>query len=299
MEQKKDKILIVEDNPKLADLIIRKLNKDGYDVYKANNGKAALEKIEIILPDLIILDVLMPEMNGYEVKEELSRNELTCNIPVIFLTGKDALDDKVKGLSLGADDYMTKPFKNEELLARVQAILRRKKYYEYLAMHDGLTGLYNLIYFEQQFSLFFNMAERYGNLFSLVMIDVNRFKFINDTYGHKIGDKVLKIVAEVMVGSLRKSDLISRYGGDEFTLILPQTDGIKTTELAQRLAATVSSTLIEINKKESINISISFGVVEYSKDFKNKDEMFQVADKNMYDYKKKYSESQSERTDQL
>jgi len=286
MEKKREKILIVEDNPKLADLIIKKLAKDGYDVYKADNGREALEKIEITLPDLIILDVLMPELNGYEVKELLSKNELTSNIPVIFLSGKDALDDKVKGLSLGADDYITKPFKNEELLARVQAILRRKKYYEYLALHDGLTALYNRTYFDQQFALFFNLAERYGNFFSLIMIDVNRFKFINDTYGHKIGDMVLKIIAEIMTSSLRKSDIISRYGGDEFTLLLPQTDERQTTELAQRLAARVASTPIEISEKESITITISFGTIEYQKNFKNKDEMFQIADQNMYEHKK-------------
>ncbi|MBN2443917.1 MAG: diguanylate cyclase [Spirochaetales bacterium] len=286
MAKHDEKIVVAEDNPRLQELITKRLEKEGYEVYKADNGRQALELINKIIPDLIILDIKMPELDGYEVKRALSKQKLTETIPVIFLTGRDELSDKVKGLSLGADDYITKPFKKEELLARIEAILRRKRYYENMAMHDTLTGVYNVTYFNQQFSQFFNMAERYGHSFSILFIDVNKFKYINDTYGHKTGDTVLQSIAEIMEQKLRKSDIISRYGGDEFAIILPHTELEKAEELATRLKEAVASTKIKNDESAPIAVSISIGCAAYSSGYKTKDNMFEVADKKMYESKR-------------
>lgn len=289
MEQASGKILVAEDNEKLAGLLGDRLEKEGYEVFRSGNGRDALDKIQTHLPDLVILDILMPELDGYTVKEEMGKDPLTENIPVIFLTGKDDVSDKVRGLNLGAHDYITKPFRKEELLARVDAILKRKKYYEYMAMHDGLTGLFNLAYFEQQFAQFFNMAERYGNTFSLVVIDVNKFKQINDTHGHRNGDRVLKAIAATMQKRMRKSDIIARYGGDEFAIILPYTTGGNAAEISRKLADEIASTPIEINGDGSLAVTISCGAVEFSKDFGSRDKMFEAADTMMYEFKKRSS----------
>lgn len=286
MENRKEKIFIAEDDAKIMELIIKKLEKEGYEVNTAANGRDALKKIREILPDLVILDISMPELDGYEVKMELSKQKSTENIPVIYLTGRIHIDDKVKGLNLGADDYITKPFKREELMARIEAILRRKRYYEYLALHDNLTGLFNLTYFNQQFAQFFNIAERYKNTFSLLFIDIDKFKQINDTYGHKTGDNVLKKLAEIMQKNLRKSDIISRYGGDEFAVILPNTAQARAEEMANRLVDVVTAAKVLVSDTTEIRMSISIGIVEYSSGYKDKDQMFEVADRKMYECKK-------------
>jgi two-component system cell cycle response regulator len=289
MEGPSGKILVAEDNVKLADLLGDRLEKEGYEVFRSGDGNDALDKIHTFLPDLVILDILMPGLDGYAVKEEMDKNPLTENIPVIFLTGKDDVSDKVKGLNLGAHDYITKPFRKEELLARVEAILKRKKYYEYMAMHDGLTGLFNLAYFEQQFAQFFNMAERYGNQFSLVVIDVNKFKQINDTHGHRNGDRVLRAIAGIMQKRMRKSDIISRYGGDEFAIILPYTNGERAATISAALAEEIASAPIDVNGDGTLSVTISYGAIEFSKDFESRDRMFEAADTMMYEFKKRKS----------
>ncbi|MBN2532721.1 MAG: diguanylate cyclase [Spirochaetales bacterium] len=291
MENRKEKIFIAEDDERISKLIIRRLENEGYEVYTAVNGRDALTRIQEVLPDLIILDISMPELDGYQVKQELSKQKHTANIPVIYLTARVDLDDKVKGLNLGADDYITKPFKKEELLARIEAILRRKRYYEYLALHDNLTGLFNRTYFYQQFTQFFNMAERYKNIFSLIFIDINKFKKINDTHGHKTGDTALKLLSGMMQENLRKSDIISRYGGDEFAVILPYTVQARAEEMAHRLADVVKKIKIPVTDSMEIRMSISIGIVEYSPEYKNADQMLEVADKRMYEYKIRCQES--------
>ena len=152
------KIIVVDDEPDMVELISDMLTPLGYDIVAAFNGKEALEKLKGEKPDLILLDIMMPGLNGIEVKAKLSEDAATASIPVIFLTVKETIQDKIKGFQLGVDDYITKPFDSEELLARIGSILNRRKFYEEISMTDGLTGLYNVHYFKKQIAQFFSLA---------------------------------------------------------------------------------------------------------------------------------------------
>jgi diguanylate cyclase (GGDEF)-like protein len=230
---------------------------------------------------------MMPGMDGIEVKTNLSKDTSTSIIPVIFLTGMDTIADKVKGFNLGVDDYITKPFVLKELLARIDATLSRRKFYEEISMTDGLTGLYNIHYFKKQIALFLGIAKRYKKTFSLAIIDVDDFKAINDNYSHAVGDFVLKTLSSVMENTLRKSDIITRYGGDEFAVILPESNKDQAVRAMERVRE-------QIDDKEfickdigiKIKFSISIGVASYRDEYENEAEIFKAADTSMYREKK-------------
>lgn len=279
----KGKIIITDDNEEILDLLGDILVKDGYEVVRATNGKEALEKVEEVFPNLIMLDITMPGMTGLEVKAHLNENSSTARIPVIFLTGKDTPEDKIEGLSLGVDDYITKPFHVRELLARVGSVLNRRKFYEEISMTDGLTGLRNVHFFNEQLSIFFSMAKRYKRDFSLAVIDVDDFKSINDTHGHMVGDFVLKKLAGILKKTLRKSDIITRYGGDEFTVILPEINEEQARRAMERVKEGIDGQKFPIEDTgKKISFSISAGIAAYNEDVGNKTRLFEAADADMY-----------------
>ena len=288
----KKTVLIADDEPDMRKILDELLTGAGYIVIKATNGLEALEAVTEENPDLILLDINMPKMDGTEVKARLNKNPSSANIPVIFVTGRGDSSDKIKGFNLGVDDYITKPFNLKELLARVEATLSRRKFYEEISMTDGLTGLLNRHYFKKQFSLFFNLAKRHKEpVFSLAIIDIDKLKRINDTHGHQVGDFVLRKFASVMEKTLRKTDIITRFGGDEFTVIFPQNTGKEALEAIARVKEKVDGK--KFNYKASnvkVGFAISVGVSSYSKDFKSESVMFEVADSQMYKDKKKKKE---------
>jgi len=184
----KRKILIVDDEKLLLEMLDVRLSNAGYQVFKAEDVKHAFASIEKVTPDLVLLDRMLPDGDGLRVKAELNKKTSTALIPVIFLTARDSVDDKVKGLSLGADDYISKPFETKELLSRIEAAINRRIFYEKVSMTDALTGLCNIGFFKRQFTLFFSIAKRYHEKFTIAIIDIDGFKNINDTYGHLAGD---------------------------------------------------------------------------------------------------------------
>ena len=283
----KKKILIVDDELTILTVLKTRFEHLGFDVCTSSNGKEALGVAREEIPDLILLDIMMPGMNGMEVKALLNQDGITADIPVIFLTAKTQTSSKVEGFEIGAEDYITKPFSAQELVARVNRAINKKKHYEKMAMTDGLTGLYNVHFFQKQFPLFFCMAKRYEKMFSLALIDVNSFKSINDTQGHAAGDFVLKKLASILTETLRETDLVVRYGGDEFAVLFPEegeNDAIQALERVKEKL--VKNEFLFEETGQRINFTISCGISEYKAEFNNEIRMFETADINLYEDKK-------------
>jgi two-component system, cell cycle response regulator len=282
------KVLVADDQKDIRDLVVGVLTEAGYEVVQAANGEDALHLAKTEAPDLILLDIKMPRMEGTAVKARMNENSSLANIPVIFVTGNISVEDKVKGFHLGIDDYITKPFSLKELLARVDAAISRRKYYEEISMTDGLTGLMNIHYFKKQFALFFDLAKRREtDIFSLAVMDIDNFKNINDVHGHSVGDFVLKKFSKVLTDSLRKTDVITRYGGDEFTVLFPQNSKGEAAEALKRARSAIEGKVFKDNDTGlSIGFAVSSGVSEFKSSFDNATQMFEAADQEMYREKK-------------
>jgi two-component system, cell cycle response regulator len=282
------KVLVADDQKDIRDLVVGVLTEAGYEVVQAANGEDALHLAKTEAPDLILLDIKMPRMEGTAVKARMNENSSLANIPVIFVTGNISVEDKVKGFHLGIDDYITKPFSLKELLARVDAAISRRKYYEEISMTDGLTGLMNIHYFKKQFALFFDLAKRREtDIFSLAVMDIDNFKNINDVHGHSVGDFVLKKLSKVLTDSLRKTDVITRYGGDEFTVLFPQNSKGEAAEALKRARSAIEGKVFKDNDTGlSIGFAVSSGVSEFKSSFDNATQMFEAADQEMYREKK-------------
>jgi two-component system cell cycle response regulator len=287
MERKK-KIYIVDDEKDIVFLLSKRLVVAGYEVDNSYDGNGLVGKIKAAKPDLIILDVMLPGLDGFEIKKQLNEDTETASIPVIFLTAKQSVPDKLEGLYLGGEDYITKPFDHEELLARIQGILKRHQSFEESSMKDALLGIYNVAFFRKEIAIFFDITRRYKTVFSLAIIDMDDFKAINDTYGHLAGDLILRIFCEIAGQNLRKSDLLIRYGGDEFVVIMPETNEAQARAAVQKLKECIENTGFFLeDKKCEISFSISAGIVQCDERSAGPDELFQLADTRLYEDKKK------------
>ncbi len=256
------KILAIDDSPDIHQLLRVRLKHLDVQLDSALNGIEAMQKIESEHPDLILLDVCMPDVSGFELCKSIKARPDSSNIPIIFLTGASEVKQKVMGFEVGAVDYIEKPFEPEELTARVRAALRSKRYFDMLAqraMLDGLTGLWNRTHFDQRLLEEVAGSQRYDRPLSLVMLDVDRFKSINDSYGHPFGDEVLQSVGDVMIKNARTSDSACRYGGEEFTIILRETDVEGAVVFAERLRAQIEALKFK-HKGQPVKVTASFGV---------------------------------------
>ena len=257
-------ILVIDDSPEIHALLDIRLRPESLRIEHALTPKEGLLLAASLQPDLILLDVDMPEMGGLEVCARLKEDPITLGLPVIFLTGADSVDSKVRGFDLGAVDYITKPFEPAELRARVRAALRTKRLHDMLsarAQLDGLTGLWNRGYFNQRLSDEVQAVRRYGRVLSLVMIDVDHFKRLNDGYGHPFGDMVLQRIGETLTAHSRATDAACRYGGEELAMILTETAGDGAMVLADRLRIAIES--IELRPKgKPVVVTASLGVID-------------------------------------
>ncbi len=293
----KAKVLLVEDDPIQASATKEILRKVGYEVLWAEDGINAIKLVKSEKPDIIVLDVILPGMDGYEVCRWLKLDESTKGIPVIMLTVKKELSDKISGLQIGADDYLPKPYNELELNARIYASLRTKALQDelklknkqledlldkvnYMAITDALTGLYNRRRFHDVLTSEYERAKRYGTPFSLVMLDIDYFKKINDNFGHDVGDAVLKEVSDILLKSIRDIDTAARYGGEEFMVILPNTDKAHATIVAERMRQAIENhDFAGLDRTMSVSIGIS-GMPDAK--VEHEDRLIRCADFAMY-----------------
>ena len=294
------KVLVVDDIPLNRKLQQTFLDSEGYDVIIARDGEEALEKIKNDSPDLILLDVMMPKMNGFEVCQNLKRNESTRFIPIILVTALNEIEDKVKGVEAGADDFICKPFNKYELLVRVKSLLRikhlhdelekkvieleiaKKKLYQ-LSITDGLTKLYNYRYFDDQLNHELTRAKRHDLNVSVAMLDLDYFKSYNDTHGHPAGDYVLKKIGRLLHSNIRKIDIAARYGGEEFALILIESDKDAAATVANKIRDLIEKYPFKNqNTQPNGKITVSMGIASYPEEANNPHDLVTLADDRLY-----------------
>ena len=293
-------ILAADEDKDTLDIIETSFKENNFIIERASDGEEALNRIASLAPDLLILGIMMPKLDGIEVAKRMKADERYCYIPIIMLTARDKIEDKVQGLEAGADDYITKPFDLEELTARVKAMLRIKRLQDELkekneqlesltkslrdlAITDGLTRLYNNFYFKDQLSREIDRARRYMQPVSLVMTDIDHFKQYNDTHGHPQGDLVLRRVAEVLKGNFRNSDIVTRYGGEEFAIIMSQTDKAQALVAAKKVWRSVLAHPFPKGKTQPLGqVTVSMGLAEFPNEAKDEAELIEKADARLY-----------------
>lgn len=264
------RILVVDDSPDNVEILSARLKHVGHRVSTAMDGESALAAVREQPPDLILLDVMLPGVDGYEVARRIKRDGSLPFIPIILVTARDSTQDKVTGLDAGADDYLPKPINYPELEARVRSMLRIKRLQdeleeknaelERLSISDGLTGLYNHRHIHAELWEEFERVQRTQEPLALTMLDIDHFKHINDTYGHQAGDAVLEQLAQILRETAREIDKLGRYGGEEFMALLPDTDLDAGEVFAERVRKAVEAREFDINGDTPVTLTISAGV---------------------------------------
>lgn len=291
MEFKKPTILVVDDMTTTL-LLLHDLLKDTYEVKIAKSGTKALEILESPNDiDLILLDIEMPDINGYDVCKRIKNNETIRNIPIIFITGRTSQEDEEYGLNLGAIDYITKPFNNAIVKLRIKNYLNLKiknDMLEKLSMYDGLTNIRNRRFFDETFEKTFNEIKRDKKSLAVLMIDIDFFKPYNDNYGHGQGDETLRKVAKALEKTIKRpSDFVARYGGEEFVILLKNIDKTGLQTVAKNLLEAIRELKIthEYSKVEDF-VTVSIGVSYCScPDEITKTELLLKADEALYNVK--------------
>jgi len=292
------KLLIVDDTPANLDVLVGELDRRGYSVAVAQDGEEALARAAYVQPDLILLDVMMPGLDGFETCRQLKAVPQTSEIPVIFMTAVGDASSKVTGFGCGGADYVTKPFQLDEVVARIEMQLALRQALERLreseeryrllaetlqhqATHDPLTGLPNRTLLVDRLNQAIAAAKRRNAPFHVGFLDLDHFKRINDTLGHDAGDDLLRAVAARITNCLRASDTVARLGGDEFILLLQDFTGADDTKaVTQRVMAGIAEPIAL--GSHSVTVSCSIGCSRFPDDGGSADELLRAADAAMY-----------------
>jgi two-component system, cell cycle response regulator len=280
------KVLIVDDDPVALEIARIRLAKEPLELLCAEGGIVGLETARRERPDLILLDVDMPDMPGFEVCRALKADLDLCMIPVLFLSGMDSAEDRIQGLDLGAIDYIAKPFDGFELRARVRAALRTKRLQDLLIEHahiDPLTGLPNRRALMERLQSEWARIERHGGQLSFIMADIDHFKWVNDNHGHEVGDRLLQEIGSIFATQCRKTELPCRCGGEEFAIIVPDEKASGAAVLADRCRRKIAEAGLNVND-QLIATTASFGVAD-STGADSLEALMSLADKALYQAK--------------
>lgn len=287
-------ILIVDDVAHNLQMLQAILEPEGYSLTFANSGRQAIERAQQSQPDLILLDLMMPDIDGLEVCERLQLDHHCCNIPIIFLTASQDQKHIVTAFDVGAVDYVTKPFKTPELLARIKTHLLLRQtlqelqvmlaQVEKLSQTDPLTGVFNRYRFMEIMQQEIERAGRYKIPFSLLLLDLDHFKRVNDTHGHLVGDLVLKEISQQLQAEVRSVDAVGRFGGEEFVIILPSIANAEA--IAQRICQHIASLDIPI-PTGMLQVTVSIGIATYTPEDQSVEQVIRRADQGLYAAKAK------------
>ena len=290
-------LLIVEDNDKDLKLLRSHLEPFGHSIEVARTGRDAIKMVSQGNFDIALVDVLLPEMDGFQVCEAIKRDDKTKDTQVLLVTCLNDLDNKIKGVELGADDYLIKPYDPRELETRIKALLKKKSYIDSLhslyqqalnsALLDGLTGLYNHIYFKRFLDLEVKRSNRHDHQTALLMIDLDDFKHINDTLGHAAGDDILKSMGKLLKKAIREIDFAARYGGEEFVVVMPYGDPESLREVGDRICRETAAMILPERCRSALsNITVSVGGALYPNEAKDAEDLIEKADYMLYKAKR-------------
>jgi diguanylate cyclase (GGDEF)-like protein len=309
INEMKPLVMIIDDNPQNLKFIADIIHRNDYEYIMLLDGSSAMVSAEKEKPDLILLDIMMPEIDGYKVCQELKSNPETKDIPIIFITAKTETVDILKGFEVGGVDYVVKPFNSIVLEARIRTHLELKKSKdnlkknivelkdineklkieiercEYLANRDYLTGIYNRRYAMEKLREEYLRFKRNGKPFTIGLFDLDDFKLFNDTYGHECGDFILVSLTKLITENIRGTDCFARWGGEEFMCLLTETDTERAEILINKIKKMINDTKFVYNNIE-LSVTFTCGLSQINKD-ENIDKCLGRADKALYDGKNK------------
>lgn len=283
------RVLIVDDSADVHRLLRARLKHDELELDSALTEDEGFERALGFSPDLIILDIGLPTDEGLRLLRRLKDEPRTRDVPVVVLSSFQSPQVKVAAFDLGAVDYVTKPFDLTELRVRMRAALRTYELLQMLskrAQIDGLTGLWNRAFFDKRMGEELTRAQRYGHPLSLAMIDLDFFKQVNDTYGHPVGDAVLQGVAKVLRRETRESDLVCRFGGEEFAVVMPETAPQDALRLCDRIRLAIGET--RWPRVPQLHVTVSMGLIGATTPgaLPNPEDWVELCDKHLYNAKR-------------
>ena len=297
---RKLRILVVDDDRDSVDLLTQWLTMGGYEVTSAGDGQEALSHVQSDRPDLVLLDLAIPPPDGMQVMRAIKRDRVMSTVPVVVMTVKRDVKSKVECLKSGADDYIVKPFHFDELDAVLRSSLKKRYLYTSLeranrqlrdanerlvklTVTDERTNLLNDRYLKRRLGEEFKRAQRYGTPLSVAMLDLDHFKEVNDKYGHDCGDQVLREFGNLLTASARTTDIVGRFGGEEFLMVLPNTDGIRAAIVAERVRKAAEEHVYKY-KESLVRVTTSAGVasVPANAQVHDENELLKAADQALY-----------------
>ncbi|MCG2711895.1 MAG: diguanylate cyclase [Candidatus Omnitrophica bacterium] len=261
----KSKVLVVEDDRNDLELLTQKLKNEPYELFIAETGKKAFNILEEQEIDMVILDVLLPDMDGFEICRRIRKHEKYAYVPVLFHTTVRTTDEKLIGLEMGASDFLNKTADERELLLRIRNLLHAKKAIDLLvkcSVKDALTNIYNKMYFQHRIEDEIHRSIRYKREFCCAIVDIDHFRQINDRMGYASGDRILKKMAQMLEGNIRGADILCRYSGDKFGWLLPETDIDDSYLAVERLRNFIITSKFGSND-EGISLTVSCGVSSF------------------------------------